>query len=711
MRFVAAIVLGVALVALFYLHPFGKSAPKGKDARVYELRLGHDMPTDSAMHIAAQRFADTVRDRTRGRVRINISPAQQLGDDYRMIEMATDGQLDILLAPTAKLSMILPALQYTDIPFLFPRLEDAYAMLDGKPGSLLLERLRQEGLVGAAFWGNGFKQFIANRPVHSPEDFNGMNVRIMNNELIADQFTALGARPVPIDFYQTYKALKDGVIDAQENSIAAIYGLKFHEVQSHLIISNHAYVAYVFCFSKKTLDSLPADIVQTLMATAKELTAFERELVTKKEEGYIKAIKETGVNVIYLNEQQIRDFKKPTSHIIYKYRTIVGEDVIGLTLEYLKHKYNYRQDDDIIIGLNADMSMGSALTGMAIKRGMELAINEINAQGGVLGKKLSIVVTDHAGVSDRSQKNVKDFSQMKNLVAIMGGLHSLAILAELDIIHKERLIYLIPWAAVDRVTNNPYNPNYVFRVSINDVKATPFLLQQALKISKKIAFLLVNNDWGRDNERIMSDYLHEMNLTPSAIEYFNMGEENMLPQLGRIEDSGAEVLVLISTSFDRVAIMKGLALRKKKMPIISHWSLTAGGYVLQDVKDQSKQVDLRFVQTFSFLNPRNKLTKRVLKEYLDTYHVSTPQEIPAPSATAQAYDLVHLLAMAINKARTLDRPNIHDALEDIQYYNGLIKTYSPPFTKARHDALDVNDYFMATYDANGGISPIGKGTK
>ncbi|MBV6341611.1 DctP family TRAP transporter solute-binding subunit [Candidatus Magnetobacterium casense] len=701
---VGVIVLCVAVGVLFYLYA-SKSVVGDRAAKVYELSLGHNMPPGTAMYIAAQRFADTVRDKTNGRVKINISPAQQLGDDYRMIEMAVNGQLDILISPAAKLSVIMPAMQYTDIPFLFPRIEDAYAMLDGQPGALLLERLKQEGLVGAAFWGNGFKQFTANRPVYSPQDLDGMNVRIIKNEVVSDQFIALGAKPVPIDLYKAYDALKNREIDAQENSIAAIYGFKFYEVQSNLIISNHAYMAYVFCFSQKTLSSLPDDIVQTLMITARELRAFERELIAKQEQDYIKAIKEAGVNVIYLNDRQLRQFQNATKHIIDKYRTIAGQDIIDLTLAYLKQKYNYENDNDIIIGLNADMSMAAATTGMAIRRGMELAVEEINARGGVLGRKLAIVVMDHKVSSDLSEKNVRSLSKMKNLVAIMGGIHGMLIMSDIELIHKEKLIYLVPWAASDKITNNSYNPNYVFRVSINDEKAGHFLIQQALKKSEKIAFLLVNNEWGKENGRIMSNSLRESNLTPSAVEFFNMGEEDVRQQAYNIEDSDAEVLIVIGTAFDRTAIMKALALLKRKIPLLSHMAFITGGYI----PEQLKGVNLSFIQTFSsFLNPDDELTRRVLRQYLDTYHVSTAQEIPVPAATAQAYDLVNLLVMAINDAGTFDRPAIRNSLENIKTYHGLVKTYSPPFTKTRHDALDINDYFMAKYDRHGIIVPIDK---
>ncbi|MBF0606001.1 MAG: DctP family TRAP transporter solute-binding subunit [Magnetococcales bacterium] len=710
--FAAAAVVAVVVVAvLMYLHPIGKSDHEKKGEKVYELSLGHNMPPGSTMYIAAQRFADTVRDRTRGRVHINIFPAQQLGDDYKMIEMALEGKLDILISPAPKLSMVLPAMQYTDIPFLFPRVEDAYAMLDGKPGALLLERLRNEGLVGVAFWGNGFKQFIARRPIHSPSDFNGLNIRIINNEIISDQFTAFGAKPVPVELYKSYNALKSGETDGQENTVAAIYGLKLYEVISNLTISNHAYLAYVFCFNNNKLNSLPADIAQTLTSTAKELTSFQRELIKKEEENYINAIKNAGVNVIYLNEQQLGEFQKATAHITDKYRAVIGEDVIDLTTEYLQGKYHTKQEDNIVIGLSADMSKAASLSGIAIMRGMELAIKEINSQGGVLGKRLSIAVMDHAGSYSSSEKNVKTLSKIKNLMAIMGGIHGLLIMGDLEYVHKEKIIYLVPWAAGDKIANNPYHPNYVFRVSINDAKAGRFLVQQALKRSEKIAFLVVNNVWGKENAKIMTDCLLEKNIQLSALELFNMGEENILQQVQRIEASGADVLIVIAIPGDRLTIINGMATLKKKIQVLSHMTLTSSGYVFQDVAAPLKSMDLRFIQTFSFLDHDNALVERVLKDYLATYKVNTPQEIPIPVATAQAYDLVHLLAMAIKNAGTTDRASVRDALENIQQYEGLIKTYSPPFTKTRHDALDVSDYFLATYDANGTIVPVDKGSK
>ena len=123
---------------------------------------------------------------------------------------------------------------------------------------------------------------------------------------------------------------------------------------------------------------------------------------------------------------------------------------------------------------------------------MELAIDEINQSGGVLGKRLSIMPRDHGGISARGIANMNHFAKVKNLVAVMGGLHSPVALSELEIIHNEKCIYLDPWAAASAIVDNGFRPNYVFRVSVRDEYAGTFLVDQALKKYGKVAILLEN---------------------------------------------------------------------------------------------------------------------------------------------------------------------------------------------------------------------------
>jgi tripartite ATP-independent transporter DctP family solute receptor len=705
---ILAIVLLTGVIGLFYFYRITKS-PSGTpevsgENKVFNLTLGHNMPTDGGLHIAAEKFAELVQAKTKGRVRIQIYPNQTLANDQQMIEMAIDGQLDILIAPTAKISMLVPEFQYLDIPFLFPKIEDAYAMMDGEPGRILLGKLDEFGLTGAAFWGNGFKQFTANKAIHSPRDFKGMNIRVMNNRLIMDQFSALGANPIPIDFHETYAALKDGVVEGHENPVAAIYGMKFYKVQSHIIISNHAYLAYAFCFGKKKFESLPPDIRQALMSTARELTDFERKQTDLKEVEYLKSIKDSRVNIIYLSDKEIKEFQKATRKITYKYSDIVGKDIMDITQAYLKQKYHTAGDEDIILGLNADLSLGASLAGISIKRGMEIAVNEINEQGGVLGKKLTIIEMDHAGISARSIDNIKHFGKIKNLAAIFGGFHSSVVLSDLETIHQHKIIYLIPWAMANGIVHNGYNPNFVFRLSATDTTMCPFLITQALKKSDKIALLIMNNEAGRQSEKVMTTFLKSIKINPTAVEWFNLGDVDMTAQLDNIREKHSGVIVLVANSPEGISIIKNMARLSMKTPIISHWAITGGS--LKDVRDELKNFDLSFIQTFSFLNPGNRKADNLIKKYSTAYNIKTPEEIFDPVGTAQAYDLVYLLVEAIRDAGTIDSQAVQRALEKIKDYDGVVKTLSPPFTSTRHDALDESCYMMAVYNKNGAIIPV-----
>ncbi|MBD3824624.1 MAG: TRAP transporter substrate-binding protein DctP [Epsilonproteobacteria bacterium] len=119
-------------------------------------------------------------------MKIKVYPAQELGNDHQMVELAREGKIDILLTPMSKMSIPIPPMQHSDLPFFFPKREDLYAMLDGEVGERLLAQLKSIDLVGVTFWENGFKHFSANAPITSPDDFKGKKVRIMKSRIIQE---------------------------------------------------------------------------------------------------------------------------------------------------------------------------------------------------------------------------------------------------------------------------------------------------------------------------------------------------------------------------------------------------------------------------------------------------------------------------------------------------------------------------------------------
>ncbi|MBF0157675.1 MAG: TRAP transporter substrate-binding protein, partial [Magnetococcales bacterium] len=340
------------------LHPSPEAVPEaGGKAPPVVLRFGHNMPAESALGLAAAKFAQEIEAGGEGRLRVEVLPGGRVGNDLEMIERTVNGELDILLVPTAKMSVPIPAMQYPDLPFHFASPEELFRLLDGPPGELILAKLHAIGLVGVTFWGNGFKQFTANRPIHAPEDFAGLKVRVMKSRLIMDQFASLGAVPIPIEFRETRQALADGVVEAQENPLAAIAAMGIHEVQSHLTLSDHAYLAYVLAFSEKSFARLGDAAQSRLLATARELTPWQRQETARQEERILDRIEAAGVLVNRLSEAERAKFAERLRHLPLQFEAVIGSDILskGEEMRRARRPSSARQEE-ILVGLDADFS-------------------------------------------------------------------------------------------------------------------------------------------------------------------------------------------------------------------------------------------------------------------------------------------------------------------------------------------------------------------
>ncbi|CAK0762610.1 TRAP-type transport system periplasmic protein [Gammaproteobacteria bacterium] len=699
-----AVGLGVSLFLFqLYLRTREHAPPQPVDNTLY-LRFGHNFQVNSALHLAAEKFAKMVRIESNGRTHVTVYPAQQLGSDDQMIEMVRDGTLDIMLVPTAKLGTAVPAMQYVDLPFFFRNRNEVYRMLDGEPGRLILAKLNSIDLIGVTFWEMGFKQFTANRPIHEPEDFRDLKMRVMKNRVIMDQYKAFGAQSLPIDFHSTYQALQDGVVDGQENPLIAIAAMDFHKVQAHLTLSNHGYLGYVFVISQKVFDTLPNDIGLLLIDIARRLTPFERAETLRYEAESLDIIRRTGITIYELTEEQRRHFSALTAHIPYQFEGVIGSDIMSRSEELLREQ---REENlsDIVIGLDTDLSIDSVGAGLAIKRGAMLAINEINEHGGVLGRRLALIAKDDRGLPERGIRNIDDFVAFPNLVAIIGGSTSNVVLREIDATHQARVPMLIPRAAATRIIDNGYYPNFIFRLSVSDSDSGTFLINHSLEHAQRPALLLNNAELGRENYQVLTEALQRRGIAPVAVEWFDSGEYDFPVHLSRIEASGADIVVVVATTAESIRIVNAMAERLHPLPMISHWGMSNSN-MRDEARSALNKVDLTFIQSFSFLTAQTPKSLDVTQRYLATFDASSARDIFVPDSTAHAYDLVHLLALAITAAGTTDREAVRDALEHLDTHEGLIKTYHQPFTPKQHEALSTDDYHFSRYDANGVIVSV-----
>jgi branched-chain amino acid transport system substrate-binding protein len=357
------------------------------------------------------------------------------------------------------------------------------------------------------------------------------------------------------------------------------------------------------------------------------------------------------------------------------------------------------------VALVAATSGGSALSGEAIKRGLTVAIDEINGRGGVLGgSKLELVIRDEEGNPSKGVTAARDVIEREKAVAVFGGLHSPVGLAMLPVFHELKVPYVGTWAAATNITRNGRTPNFMFRVSANDDIVDHFLAKHVVEKlgKKKPGVILENTPWGASNQEGLTKWLGRMGAPAVGFEKFNWNDPDMSPQLLRLRNGGADAIVMVANAPEGAQVVKSRAKIGWDVPTVSHWGIS-GGRFSELTGELSESVV--FVQTYSFFGKQSEVGDRVISALKAKYGIKGPEDILAPVGTANAYDAMHLVALAIDKAGAADGAKIRDALENLGDYRGLIKSYKRPFTAEEHDALTENDYILVTWK-QGKIVPV-----
>jgi branched-chain amino acid transport system substrate-binding protein len=362
--------------------------------------------------------------------------------------------------------------------------------------------------------------------------------------------------------------------------------------------------------------------------------------------------------------------------------------------------------EPIKIGLAAAVSGGSAASGEAIKRGLQIALDEINARGGLLGgRKLEMVIRDDEGNPAKGVTIARELVEREKVAVVFGGLHTTVALAQVPVWQELRTPYMGAWAAGTNITRNGASPNFVFRVSANDDLVDRYLARYAIEVMKKgkPGLLLENTAWGQSNEAGLGKWLGERNVKPVGIEKFNWNDPDMSPQLLRLRGAGADHVILVANAPEGAQVVKSRAKIGWEVPMISHWGISGGRFaeLTGELSD-----GVVFLQTYSFFGKQGERGQAVLKALAEKYGVKGPEDVIAPVGTANAYDGMHLVALAIEQAGGTDGSKLREALENLKAeYRGLIKTYRRPFTAEQHDALTDEDYIMVAWKG-GKIVPV-----
>jgi branched-chain amino acid transport system substrate-binding protein len=363
--------------------------------------------------------------------------------------------------------------------------------------------------------------------------------------------------------------------------------------------------------------------------------------------------------------------------------------------------------EPVKIGLVTALSGQSARAGEALTRGLQIAVDEINAKGGVLkGRKLELLRRDDESIPAKGVIAARELWFKEKVAVLFGGLDSPVALAIVPIANDNKLPFMDPWAAGTPITKNGAKDNYVFRVSAVDEIVDKAMLQYAQKTfsAKNCGMILVNNPWGESNEKGLRAALAEKGVKHAGIEKFEGNDIDVVPQLSRLKAAGADCLFLVGNVGPSSQVVKSLDRMGWMPPIVSHWG-PAGGRFTELAGPSAKNV--HFVQTYSFFGRQSPVGEKVLKALMTKYpDVKGPGDVTPAVGVANAYDAMMLTALAIERAGSTKGTAIRDGYYKIDRYEGLIKTYTKPFSSQQHDALNEHDYVWAQFIDNQ-IVPVG----
>ncbi|MGR9048571.1 DctP family TRAP transporter solute-binding subunit [Halobacillus faecis] len=306
----------------------GESA-SGDSGEAKTIKAGIGLNSDHPQYKGLLKFKEIVEEKTDGAIKVDTYHSGQLGDDRSMTEALQLGTQEVVVPSTAPLANFVPEFSVFDIPFLFPNEQVADEVLDGEVGQELLGKLEEQNLVGLAYWENGFRDLTnSERAVASVDDFDGLKIRTMENDLHLDAFKALGANPTPMAFTELFTAMQQGTVDGQENPYATIYLQKFYEVQDHVSNTHHIYSPFVFLMSKSFYDGLTEDQQKIVKDAAVEAGKHERKLNREANEKYLKQLQEEGMEYTEITDEARQEMVDAVAPVIEDYKSKIGEETV-----------------------------------------------------------------------------------------------------------------------------------------------------------------------------------------------------------------------------------------------------------------------------------------------------------------------------------------------------------------------------------------------
>ena len=288
-RFRRRVLVAVTATAL------APAASRAQTKAKYTMKIAHLEAPTQPRHQGLAKVAELVKGRTNGEVEVQLYPASQLGNARQMVEGVQFGTIEATMMPAAFLGGFNPAVSILDIPYVFPTDRGkSQELRESAFGKAILESFKSRNLLGITLWPNGRKSITSNKPLDKLDALRGQKFRVMDSKILIEQFAAVGASAVAINFSELYTSLQTGVIDGQENPLDTISTMKFHEVQKNLVVTEHGSMEDVFLVNPGWWSKLPQAHRDAIVKSLEEVRPQTEKAKEAAQQASLELIKSSG---------------------------------------------------------------------------------------------------------------------------------------------------------------------------------------------------------------------------------------------------------------------------------------------------------------------------------------------------------------------------------------------------------------------------------
>ncbi|TWI54744.1 DctP family TRAP transporter solute-binding subunit [Halalkalibacter nanhaiisediminis] len=308
----------------------GEEGTASDEIQELTIKFAHVVSENTPKHQGGLAMKEYIEEHSGGKIKVEIYPNSSLFGDQDEYQNLVANNIQFIAPDVTKFVGHNPQFNVPALPFLFDNDEAAIAFWDGEKGKEILNSLESDGVIGLYMWPNGGKHITNNeRPLVTPEDFNGLKFRTQGGQVLEELYTTLGAGSESIPFSELYTALDQGVVDGQENTFSNIESKKFDEVQDYMSVMNHTRVDYAIFTNTTFWNSMNDATKEIVQAGVEEGTRVAREESQKLNAAAYEIIKERGeTEIIELTPEQIEVFRQVLEPIYEEFESAIGADII-----------------------------------------------------------------------------------------------------------------------------------------------------------------------------------------------------------------------------------------------------------------------------------------------------------------------------------------------------------------------------------------------